>query len=164
MHYIHHQKPYTMPRLVKIAACQVGAVHRTSLREDTLKRLLSLLESAAQQGAQIALFPELAFTTFFPRYLLTDPELDSFFEHGDITTSPQTAPLFTFAKKLGIDISIGFAEADLETRTTKLGMNGANCFNSSIYYHAKTGSILSKYRKIHLPGDFEPFEDHRVRA
>lgn len=28
-----------------------------------------------------------------------------------------------------------------------------------MYYHAKSGSVLSKYRKIHLPGDFEPFDD-----
>jgi predicted amidohydrolase len=148
-----------MSRTFKIAACQVGAIHRTSLRSDTMTRLLSLLEQAASHGAQVALFPEIAFTTFFPRYLLTDLELDSFFEHGDITTSPQTAPLYNRARELSIDISIGFAEADPETRTSKLGMNGANCFNSSIYYHAKSGSILSKYRKIHLPGDFEPFAD-----
>lgn len=109
-----------MPRILKIASCQVGAVHRTSSREDTMKRLLALLEQAAAQGAQLALFPELAFTTFFPRYLLTDLELDSFFEHGDVTTSPQTAPLFDLAKKLGVDISIGFAEADLETEPPNL--------------------------------------------
>lgn len=44
---------------------------------------------------------------------------------------------------------MGFAEA---------ADNGER-FNSCIYYHAKSGSIISKYRKIHLPGDFEPFAD-----
>lgn len=41
---------------------------------------------------------------------------------------------------------MGFAEATEEGKH----------FNSCVYYHAATGSILSKYRKIHLPGDFEP--------
>jgi predicted amidohydrolase len=42
-----------------------------------MNRLLRLLDSAASQGAQLALFPEIAFTTFFPRYLLEGEELDT---------------------------------------------------------------------------------------
>jgi predicted amidohydrolase len=41
-----------------------------------MKRLLHLLDNAASQGAELALFPEIAFTTFFPRYLLEGEELD----------------------------------------------------------------------------------------
>lgn len=74
--------------------------------------MITLLDNAASQGAEVVLFPETAFTTFFPRHLINDQaELDSFFEHGDITTSPQTQPLFEKAKLLGVDISVGFAEA-----------------------------------------------------
>ncbi|KXT01010.1 hypothetical protein AC578_4429 [Pseudocercospora eumusae] len=139
-----------MSRRIRVAAAQIGAVHRTSARPETLQRMLKLLEIAASQGAQLVLFPETAFTTFFPRYLIEDQtELDSFFEHGEIRTAPQTAPLFDKAKHLGVDISVGFAEAT-DTGET---------FNTCIYFHAKTGDILSKYRKVHLPGDFEPFKD-----
>jgi predicted amidohydrolase len=65
-----------MPRILRLAACQVGAIHKSDHREDTMNRLLHLLDNAASQGATLALFPEIAFTTFFPRYLLEGEELD----------------------------------------------------------------------------------------
>lgn len=139
-----------MPRIIRVAAAQMGRTDRTDLRPKTLSRMISLLEQAASQRARLVLFPEIAFTTFFPRYLINDSEeLDSFFEHGELTTSPNTKKLFEKAHKLGVDISVGFAEA----------ADNGDRFNSCVYYHAETGSILSKYRKIHLPGDFEPFDD-----
>ena len=148
-----------MLRILKLATCQVGAIHRTDKREDSMSRLLKLLEEAASKGAQMALFPEIAFTTFFPRYLLNGDELDAFFEHGEVTTNPSTKPLFDRARELGVDICVGFAEADPKLGTSKLAMDGAECFNTCIYYHTQTGSTLSKYRKIHLPGDYEPFNN-----
>ncbi|KZT21894.1 carbon-nitrogen hydrolase [Neolentinus lepideus HHB14362 ss-1] len=139
-----------MPRVVRLAAAQMGATHRTDPREKTLARMLRLLEDAAAQGAQVVLYPEIAFTTFFPRYIIHDKnELESWYEHGDITKSPQTKPLFDRAQELGIDISLGFAEA----------ADDGQHFNSCIYYSSHDGSIISKYRKIHLPGTFEPFEN-----
>ncbi|KAI7479753.1 carbon-nitrogen hydrolase [Hortaea werneckii] len=142
-----------MTRKIRIAAAQIGAVHRTDPREATLQRMLKLLENAGSQGAELVLFPETAFTTFFPRHLINDPdELSSWFEHGDVTKSPNTAPLFAKATDLNVDIAVGFAEA---------ADNGER-FNACVYYHAKTGSVLSKYRKIHLPGDFEPFADPKA--
>ena len=134
-----------------MAAAQVGAVHLDSQRSSTLNRMLKLLHEAASQGAQIVLFPETAFTTFFPRHLFTDEkELDSFFEHGDdISKSPNVKPLFDEAEKLRVDISVGFAE-----RTS----NGTG-YNACVYYSAKLGKVISKYRKVHLPGTVEPFEN-----
>ncbi|WQF89302.1 Putative carbon-nitrogen hydrolase, asp/Glu/hydantoin racemase [Colletotrichum destructivum] len=137
-------------RTLKVAAAQMGATNYTDARSKTLDRMLALLDDAAAKGAQLVLFPETAFTTFFPRHLINDPvELDSFFEHGDIVTQPQTKPLFDKATERGTDIAVGFAEKTDDGET----------FNSCVYFHAKSGSILSKYRKIHLPGDFEPFAD-----
>lgn len=139
-----------MPRSIRIAAAQVGAVHLKEARQKTLDRLIRLLEDAVSKGAQVVLFPECTFTTFFPRHFIADEaELEAFFEHGDITTAENTKPIFDKARGLGVDISIGFAEA------TDAGEH----YNTCIYYHAKSGSILSKYRKIHLPGDYEPFPD-----
>ncbi|KAF4810515.1 N-carbamoyl-D-amino acid hydrolase [Colletotrichum siamense] len=138
------------PRTLRVAAAQMGATHYGDERSKTLDRMTKLLEAAAAKGAQIVLFPEAAFTTFFPRHLINDPvELDAFFEKGDVSAQPQTKSLFDKAHQLGVDISVGFAEKADDGQT----------FNSCIYYHAKSGSILSKYRKIHLPGDFEPFAD-----
>jgi predicted amidohydrolase len=139
-----------MPRIIRIAAAQVGAVHRNDSHATTSDRLINLLRQAYEQGAQVVLFPECTFTTFFPRYFFTDEaELESFFEHGDVNTAESTKPVFDTAKALQIDICIGFAE----------GTDEGDHYNACVYYHAKSGSILSKYRKINLPGDAEPFSE-----
>ncbi|MCJ1223544.1 hypothetical protein MMC12_000186 [Toensbergia leucococca] len=139
-----------MSRRLKVAAAQLGAVHLDSERSSTLDRMLKLLKEAATQGAQLVLFPEIAFTTFFPRHLFTSQqELDSFFEHGDdISQSANAKPLFDEARELKVDISVGFGE-----RTS----NGTG-YNACVYYSAKLGRAISKYRKIHLPGTVEPFK------
>lgn len=113
--------------------------------------MISLLQSAATQGADLVLFPECAFTTFFPRHLITSQtELDAFFEHGDaLLTSPNTSALFTEASKLGVDISLGFAERTADGKG----------FNTSVYYSSRERQIIAKYRKVHLPGTVEPFEN-----
>ncbi|KAL2827261.1 carbon-nitrogen hydrolase [Aspergillus pseudoustus] len=142
-----------MARTVRLAAAQMGTTNKWDTREDTLNRMIALLRDAANQGAQLVLFPEVAFTTFFPRYLILDAaELEAWFEHGDIHSAPNTKALFDVAQELGVDISVGFAEATAD----------GEHYNSCIYYHAKTGSILAKYRKIHLPGDFEPLPDPKA--
>lgn len=140
-----------MPRVLKVAAAQLGPVHLTSKREETLNRMITLLRSAAEKGAQLVLFPETAFTTFFPRHLINDPaELESYYERStELTTSPKTAPLFNEAAKLGVDISVGFAERDT---------SDGRGYNTSIYYSARKKSIIAKYRKVHLPGTVEPFD------
>lgn len=139
-----------MARNIRIAAAQMGATHYADSREHTLDRMLALLIQAADQRAEVVLFPELAFTTFFPRHLINDPdELSSFFEVENSTESSPTKRLFDKAQDLGLDVSVGFAE-----QTSK-----GERFNTSIYFHSKTSSMLAKYRKIHLPGEYEPFPD-----
>ena len=138
-----------MPRILRVAAAQVGAVHIDSDRAETVQRLIKLLKDAAAQGAQIVLFPEITLTTFFPRHLFKDQKhLESFFEHGeDISKAEHVKPLFATAKHLKVEISVGFAER---------ASNGTG-YNSCVYYSAQEGKILAKYRKTHLPGTKEPF-------
>lgn len=138
-------------RVIKIAAAQVGPVHRWSEREDTLQRLIKLLEESAGRGAQLVLFPEIAFTTFFPRYFISDEsELEKWFEVGnDVTKSPATTRLFQRAIDLKVDICVGYAER------TKDG----HSHNSCVYLSASTGTVLKKYHKSHLPGTKEPYAD-----
>lgn len=124
----------------------MGLVHRSSTRKNTLERMIKLLQTASTLDAQLVLFPEPAFTTFFPRYLIADQtELDSFFEHGDDLTQSEK-PLFDEARKLGIDISVGFAERTADE----------NGYDTSVYYSAGKGKVIAKYRKVHLPGIKEP--------
>lgn len=138
-----------MPRTLKVAAAQVGAIHRDSDRSSTLQRLINLLLGAAAKGAQLVLFPETTFTTFFPRYLFHDnDELERFFEHGeDITQSGNVKSLFEEADRLQVDISVGFGER----------LADGTGYNTCIYYSAKRREVLSKYRKVHLPGTKDPF-------
>ncbi|KAK4705727.1 N-carbamoyl-D-amino-acid hydrolase, partial [Phenoliferia sp. Uapishka_3] len=138
-----------MPRFFRVAAAQVGAVNRTDLRSDTLARLIALLESAASQKVELVVFPELAFTTFFPRYAGLDEDQEAFdewFEEGKITTSRNVAPFFAKAKQLGVSVCIGYGE--------KAG--DQERYNSCSYV-AGSGEEVAKYRKIHLPGTVEPY-------
>ena len=47
-----------------------------------MEHMLTLLEDAAAHGAKLVIFPELAFTTFFPRWLLAGAELDAYYERA----------------------------------------------------------------------------------
>lgn len=143
-----------MSRILKVAAAQVGAVHLTSKRSETLDRMLKLLEEAISKKVQLVVFPETTFTTFFPRYLFENPdELEAYFEHGnDITTSENVKPLFDLAKSGKIDMYVGFAERTEDGRG----------FNSCVYFSGAQGKVISTYRKVHLPGTKEPFPDPKA--
>ena len=57
-----------MTRKLKIAAAQLGPIQRSDTRSDATRRLVELLREAHAVGARFVVFPELAFTTFFPRW------------------------------------------------------------------------------------------------
>ncbi|KAK4626727.1 N-carbamoyl-D-amino acid hydrolase [Fulvia fulva] len=140
-----------MLRKITVAAAQVGAIDLGADKKDTVERLIKLLREAAEKKVQLVVYPEATLTTFFPRHFIeSQEELDKYFEHGeDITQSPDVKPLFDEAKSCGIDIVIGYAE-----RTP----DGTG-YNTSVYFSAAAGKVISKYRKVHLPGRVEPFED-----
>ena len=136
-----------MSRHLRIAAAQLGPLHLSDTRTSATKRLVSLLREAHGMGAKFVVFPELAFTTFFPRHWYEDlNEVDRrFFE--STMPSAETQPLFEEAKKLGIGFYIGYAELVQEEGRTRR-------FNTAILV-GPDGSIVGKYRKIHLPGHAE---------
>jgi predicted amidohydrolase len=138
-------------RTLKVAAAQIGAVNRDADKKETVQRMVKLLGEAKAKGVQLVVFPETTFTTFFPRFLFEDPtELEKFFEQGDdITTNEDVKLLFDLSRSAKIDICVGYAERTDDGRG----------FNTCIYYSGQKGKILSKYRKVHLPGTKEPFAD-----
>src|SRR5258708_6195411 len=95
-------------RVLRAAAAQMGPTQKADTREHTLGRMLKLLESAAAQGASLVVFPELAFTTFFPRWLLEGEALDHYFERG--MPNPAVQALFDRARALRIGFYVGYAE------------------------------------------------------
>jgi predicted amidohydrolase len=135
-----------MTRNIIIGAAQLGPISRLESRSSAVNRMIKLMDEAKQQGVELIVFPELALTTFFPRWYIEDQvELDLFFETE--MPNPETIPLFKKAAELSMGFYLGFAELIKE--------NGKNRhFNTSILVDNK-GSLIGKYRKIHLPGHFE---------
>ena len=138
-----------MTRKLHIAAAQLGAANLADTRETMVARLRELLRQAHARGVRFVVFPELALTTFFPRYWFDDAaEVDArFFEKS--MPSPVTAPLFDDARRYGIGFYLGYAELTPEGRH----------FNTAILV-SPAGDIVGKYRKVHLPGH----ADHKPEA
>ena len=136
-----------MARILQVAGAQLGPVGRAEPRSSSVRRMVALMREAKSRGAELVVFPELALTTFFPRWHIEDPdELNSFFERE--IPSPETAPLFEEADRLGVAFHLGYAELAHEDGRERR-------FNSAILTD-KRGRIIAKYRKIHLPGHAEP--------
>lgn len=143
-------------RKIIVAGAQLGPIHLDSPRSDVLNRMLKLMSKAHTARAKLIVFPELAFTTFFPRHLFINPEeLEAFFEHdinGDATQAPNMKAIFDTARKYNMDVSVGYAECD-----TSVPPDQHTHYNTAVYYSAASDQIINKYRKVHLPGTFEPY-------
>ncbi len=138
-------------RNIRVAAAQLGPIQKADSRPMVVERMLALMEAAARDKADLIVYPELALTTFFPRwYHESRAEADHWFERR--MPSPVTAPLFAQARERGLAMSFGYAELTPE----------GHHFNTSILVD-KAGAIVGKYRKVHLPGhaDFEPELTHQ---
>jgi len=130
-------------RVLTLAAAQLGPIQKAEPREEAVGRMVRLLERAHRRGAEAVVFPELALTTFFPRWYEEDlAAADKWFETA--LPSPATAPLFDAAKRLGVGFHLGYAEKTPDGRR----------FNTAVYVHP-SGEIVLKYRKVHLPGHAE---------
>ena len=109
-------------------------------------RLLALLGQAHERGCELVVFPELALTTFFPRWWMEDQaEIDAFFERE--MPGPETRPLFDEARRLGIGFYLGYAEL-------AAGRRAQRRYNT-VHPGRQRGRIVGKYRKVHLPGHAE---------
>ena len=136
-----------MSRIVNTAAAQMGPISRNETRAKTVARLIAMLREANGRGAKLVVFTEMALTTFFPRWVIEDEaELDSFYEKE--VPGPETAALFEEARKLSVGFYLGYAELAREG-------NKKRRFNTSILVD-RNGTIVGKYRKVHLPGHSEP--------
>jgi predicted amidohydrolase len=130
-------------RTITLAVAQMGPVHLGDSRESVVRRLVDMLREASSRQAELVVFPELALTTFFPRYWMEEREAQQrFFETA--MPNPVVQPLFDEARALGIGFYLGYAELTADGRP----------FNTAILVDA-SARIVGKYRKIHLPGHAE---------
>ncbi|TPG59582.1 N-carbamoyl-D-amino-acid hydrolase [Roseomonas nepalensis] len=140
-----------MPRRLTVAAAQLGPIQKAEGREVAVGRMVRLMEAAHRRGVEVVVFPELALTTFFPRWYEEDrAAADHWFETS--LPSNATAPLFEAARKYGIGFHLGYAEKTPEGRH----------FNTAAYVHP-SGEVVLKYRKVHLPGHAEHDPVRRVQ-
>ena len=133
-------------RTVTVAGAQLGPIQKNEPRAEVVRRMLALMADAKRAGADLIVFPELALTTFFPRWYMEDAaEIDGWFERE--MPGAETRPLFERAAEYGMGMYLGYAE---------LTPDGHH-FNTSIIVD-RTGTIVGKYRKVHLPGhsEFDP--------
>ncbi len=135
-----------MTRIVKVAAAQLGPVQRSDDRTAVVDRLVALLREAADAGCDLVVYPELALTTFFPRWFVDDiTEADHWYE----TSMPNdaTMPLFDEARRLGVGFCLGYALLEREGDTV-------HRWNVQTLVDG-TGQIVGTFKKVHIPGHEE---------
>lgn len=104
---------------------------------ENIARAEALVREAAEQGAQIALLPEL----FERPYFCQERRYDYLDYAQPVSENPAVARMMTVAKELSVVIPVSFYERD-----------GNNQYNSVAMIDAD-GSLLGVYRKTHIPDD-----------
>jgi predicted amidohydrolase len=129
-----------MSRIITVGAAQLGPIQKEHTKTSAVERLIALMRQASANGCDLVVFPELALTTFFPRWFVDDiTEADHWYETS--IPSPETQPLFDEARRLSIGFSLGYAELTPD----------GHRFNTQILVE-KDGSVVAKYHKVHIPG------------
>jgi predicted amidohydrolase len=129
-----------MKNKIKLALCQISS-KRESKKENLLK-IEKLTLKAKQQGADLAIFPEMSLTG----YVLHD----QIYELAETIPGPSTAKVEALAKKTGIYIIFGMPELSEKTKAT--------VFNTEVLVGPQ--GLIGKYRKMFLP-THSVFEEKR---
>jgi predicted amidohydrolase len=129
-----------MARTITIGGAQLGPIQRDHGREEVVERLIALLHQAHRSGVELLVYPELALTTFFPRWFVDDiSEADHYYERS--MPNAATQPLFDEARRLGIGFCVGYALLDGDGRR----------WNVQILVE-RDGRQVATFKKVHIPG------------
>jgi predicted amidohydrolase len=139
-----------MARVLRVGAAQLGPIQRDHTRAEVVDRLITLLRQGHEQGCDLVVYPELALTTFFPRWFVDDITLaDHYYE----TSMPNTAtqPLFDEARRLQVGFCLGYALLETASDGTVHRWNVQSLVD-------RTGEIVATFKKVHIPGheEYEP--------
>ena len=121
-----------MTRILKVAAAQLGPIHRADDRASVVKRLVSLLREAHSNGAKLVVFPECALTG----YCFASRE-----EAGPLAETvpgPSTEKIAAAAKRVGCTVVVGMLER-----------SGERIYNAAAVVSPE--GVAGTYRKVHLP-------------
>ena len=78
----------------------MGPIQKEENRDQVVNRMIKLMDDAKQSDADLIVYPELALTTFFPRYYMEDQvEVDLWFESE--MPNAATLPLFKKGRDYG---------------------------------------------------------------
>lgn len=125
-----------MARKITVAAAQTGPVLTDDI-EPGIVEACSMVEKAAEAGADIICFSELFLSPFFPNRLEKNFS-KWFFSLPD----PRVQPLLDLARKHDMGVVLPYGEQD-----------GRHYYNSTAVIDAD-GRILGSYRKTHIPAIF----------
>jgi predicted amidohydrolase len=138
-------------RKIRVGAAQLGAIQKSDNRQSVVARMIALMDQAAGENCDLIVYPELALTTFFPRwYYENRSDADTWFESE--MPGAATQALFDRARTHGMAMSFGYAELTPQ----------GDHFNTAILVD-KSAAIVGKYRKVHLPGhdEYDPDRTHQ---
>jgi len=124
---------------MKVALIQQPA---TADREVNRKRGLAAAREAAESGANVLCFAELAFDPFYPQKIATPEKLNL----AEAVPGPTTESFSALAKELGVVIVLNVFER-----------NGKHCFDTSPVIDAD-GTLLGRTRMLHIT-EYEGFHE-----
>lgn len=126
-------------KTVRAAAVQISPVLFS--REGTTEKVLKAIAHAANEGAQLVVFPE-TFVPYYPYFSFVQPpvlmgkEHMRLYEEAVIVPSPATEAVSQSARSHGIVVVLGVNERD-----------GGSLYNTQLVFDAD-GTLLLKRRKI----------------
>ncbi len=125
---------------IKLALAQISS--RRENKEANLQKIESLTFKAKEQGADLAIFPELSLTGYVVR--------DQIYELAETIPGPTVEKVEALTKKTGMHIIFGMPELSEKTKAT--------VFNTAVFVGPK--GLIGKYRKMYLP-THSVFEEKR---
>ena len=94
-----------MSRRLKVSSAQLGPINLADSRASVVKRMVEMLKEADSRGSKFVVFPELALTTFFPRYWYDDPnEVEKYFENQLPRSGPSSSKRIAPTEAVGVTI------------------------------------------------------------
>jgi len=129
-----------MKEKIKLALAQITCKREN--KERNFQKIESLTIKAKEQGADLAIFPELSLSGYVVR--------DQFYELAETIPGPTVEKVEKLTKKTGIHVIFGMPELSEKTQAT--------IFNTAVLVGPK--GLIGKYRKMYLP-THSVFEEKR---